>query len=105
MIEKPCRCGASKKRFKYEIGPFFIDQCCEAAGYDAVGNKTSDKKTPELVSVTTTPLDPAGVLKTPPGRGKLMDMNVPDLKELAKSKGLALTEGLNKKQIVALILS
>lgn len=39
MIEKTCRCGKTKKNFKIDIGPFFIDQCCTEAGYDHLGNK------------------------------------------------------------------
>lgn len=38
MIEKTCRCGKTKKNFKVDIGPFFVDECCIEAGYDEVGN-------------------------------------------------------------------
>lgn len=38
MIEKTCRCGKTKKNFKIDIGPFFVDECCLEAGYDEVGN-------------------------------------------------------------------
>ena len=33
-----CRCGEQNKNFKYDIGPFYIAECCEAKGYDAKGN-------------------------------------------------------------------
>lgn len=39
MIEKTCRCGKTKKNFKIDIGPFFVDECCLEAGYDEVGNR------------------------------------------------------------------
>jgi hypothetical protein len=39
MIEISCRCGASKKRFNINIGPFYIAECCEEAGYDHLGNR------------------------------------------------------------------
>lgn len=38
MNEVTCRCGAIKKNFRISI-PFFIAECCEAAGYDHLGNK------------------------------------------------------------------
>lgn len=47
MIEKSCRCGKSKKNFKMDIGPFYIDECCIEAGYDDLGNlkkKAEDQK-------------------------------------------------------------
>jgi hypothetical protein len=49
MEEKSCRCGASKKRFKMDIGPFYVGECCEAAGYDGLGNPKGEIKKPEPV--------------------------------------------------------
>lgn len=37
MFKKQCRCGAIEKSFKIDIGPFFISECCEKAGYDEKG--------------------------------------------------------------------
>src|SRR5690606_23594254 len=37
MFEKPCVCGKSKKNFKNDIGPFFVNECCTEAGYDEFG--------------------------------------------------------------------
>lgn len=42
MFEKSCRCGATKKNFKIDIGEFFIDECCTKAGYDHMGKKAVD---------------------------------------------------------------
>lgn len=39
MLEKTCRCGKTKKNFAVDIGPFFIAECCEQAGYDHKGNR------------------------------------------------------------------
>ncbi len=39
MYQKECRCGKSKKQFKADIGPFFINGCCKLAGYDIYGKK------------------------------------------------------------------
>lgn len=39
MVEKSCRCGAIKKNFRFDIGPFFIGECCESMGFDAQGNQ------------------------------------------------------------------
>lgn len=43
MFKKNCRCGASNKNFKFDIGPFFIDACCTQAGYDDLGNRAAVK--------------------------------------------------------------
>lgn len=42
MFKRSCRCGKQTKNFKYDIGPFFITQCCVDAGYDHLGNKKSE---------------------------------------------------------------
>lgn len=44
MYTKKCRCGEQTKNFKIDIGPFFIDECCTAAGYDHLGKKAIDTK-------------------------------------------------------------
>jgi hypothetical protein len=38
MFPTKCRCGHHQLNFKKDIGPFFVDDCCIAAGYDAAGN-------------------------------------------------------------------
>lgn len=45
MFKKKCRCGKTEKNFKLDIGPFFISECCEEAGYDHAGRKPSKKPT------------------------------------------------------------
>lgn len=50
MFEIPCKCGKTKKTFKKLIGEFYIDDCCEAAGYDAWGNKTEKVPPEELAA-------------------------------------------------------
>lgn len=47
MYLKECRCGKSKKNFKFDIGPFFINKCCKDAGYDVHGNLAGPKAQPE----------------------------------------------------------
>lgn len=106
MYKIPCRCGASIKQFKKHIGPFYLNECCAEAGFDDLGNpiKILAPELPEEpVSQVNKTIEAAkNLLK--PGRGKLMDMNVQALKELAKSKDLEIPENLNKKQIVELLL-
>ena len=131
MKEKSCRCGASKKRFKIDIGPFYVGECCLNAGYDDLGNKIgqqsgqykgSDEK-PEQVQQFIDTLQGQKSAESAPGsldklkaffgvkpkadgklgRGQLMDMTVPQLLELAQVKQILLPEGINKKQIVAII--
>lgn len=31
MFRIKCKCGKSEKSFKFNIGPFYVDECCEAA--------------------------------------------------------------------------
>ena len=42
MFKKKCRCGKTSKNFKKDIGPFFINECCEEAGFDAFGRKEGE---------------------------------------------------------------
>lgn len=134
MRSVPCACGATQKQFANDIGPFFVNECCTKAGYDELGKKSkvqSPEITPEVVTepsvaLAVTPLSAEGPeeqteaqpnamskllstlgLRSAPagGRGKLMDMTVPALKELAKSKNIEVSEDLNKKQIVDLIMT
>lgn len=42
MFRRKCVCGATEKNFKKDIGPFFVDECCEKAGYDHFGKKQED---------------------------------------------------------------
>lgn len=109
MFEKSCRCGTSKKRFRVDIGPFFVNECCAAAGFDDLGQKPGD--TSALREFFGLKVEPKVSMSNPPqvapktiGRGKLMDMTVPALKELAASKGTTLDENMNKKAIVAAIM-
>ena len=50
MFKKSCRCGASEKNFKMDIGAFFIGECCELAGYDAFGQKTKEALSNEEIA-------------------------------------------------------
>ena len=103
MKEKPCRCGASKKRFQFDIGPFFVNDCCLEAGFDELGNSkdaepVAPSKPKTVASQIISKVFPKG------GRGKLMDMTVAALKELAKSKGVEGADEMTKKPLVAAIL-
>lgn len=37
MVTLKCICGKSSKTFNKKIGDFYVDECCEAAGYDHMG--------------------------------------------------------------------
>lgn len=52
MHKKMCRCGKQTKNFKFDIGPFFITECCTKAGYDHLGNRKEVK--PEDLGLTST---------------------------------------------------
>ena len=49
MYQKECYCGKSKKNFRMDIGPKFMNKCCKEAGYDAKGNppKGAPKSAPK----------------------------------------------------------
>lgn len=49
MYEKTCRCGKTKKNFRFDIGAFFIDECCVEAGYDHLGNRPDLGLVPEKI--------------------------------------------------------
>jgi len=38
MVEVTCKCGKTKKNFKFDVGSF-VDECCVEAGYDELGNR------------------------------------------------------------------
>lgn len=42
MYLTKCACGDSEKNFKVEIGPFYVGECCEAKGYDHLGQKPQE---------------------------------------------------------------
>lgn len=54
MFEISCKCGKEKKSFNREIGSFYIADCCEALGYDHLGNKAVE-------SVTITVIEPTAI--------------------------------------------
>lgn len=48
LIPIKCRCGKSTTNFQKNIGPWYIDTCCQIAGYDHLGNlKAKEETTPE----------------------------------------------------------
>lgn len=75
MKEVACVCGERKRRFKNLDLEFYVDDCCEAKGYDYRGLKASEK-----VKKTLT---------------ELSKMNVGQLAELAKTWGI---EGTHTKK-------
>lgn len=42
MFKVTCVCGDSEKSFKKNIGPFFVNTCCEKKGYDCRGKLPED---------------------------------------------------------------
>lgn len=59
MIKIKCRCGQSERNFKFDIGPFYIEECCEKAGYDALGNKKEEGMSNEELNELAQNLDGA----------------------------------------------
>mgnify|MGYP000844095888 CR=1 FL=1 len=101
MTEKSCRCGASKKRFKVDIGPFYIAECCEEAGFDNLGNR---KETPAVVEVAKPIGDqPVKVEISEPKKvsKSMKSMTLEELKALADEKGVQGTESMSRKKLMA----
>lgn len=46
MFLKTCRCGKTQKNFFFDIGEFFIEECCVEAGYDHKGDRVVTKPLP-----------------------------------------------------------
>lgn len=44
MFKTKCRCGTSEMSFKKFVGEFYIDTCCQIAGYDHLGNLKKGRK-------------------------------------------------------------
>ncbi len=51
MYAIKCRCGAQTKNFKHNIGAFYMDRCCEDAGYNSEGVMTKSEPGPKLEDV------------------------------------------------------
>jgi len=62
MFLKSCVCGKTSKNFKFDIGPFFVTDCCEEAGYDCKG-VLKEPKVEEKQQVTEPAPEPAPVAK------------------------------------------
>lgn len=62
MYQISCRCGASKKNFKFNIGDFYIEECCEKAGYDVFGQKKAEGMSEEELTQLTNDLGSADEL-------------------------------------------
>lgn len=101
MIEISCRCGAAKKRFKYDIGEFFINDCCSEAGFNHLGQRQG--QTSESSSEPEAVKQP--VVKQKYGKGKLKDMRVEQLKLIAAESLIANFESMTKKQLIEAILT
>ena|SRR5690242_8526210 len=107
LKEISCRCGESKKRFHLNLD-FYIDECCEKAGFDHLGR---NKNLPEGEKVSEADLVPevvvaAAVEKKPlrPGEWRLKMMSVDHLKKMVQEKGLTPKVDATKAELINLIL-
>lgn len=98
MTEKSCRCGASKKRFKVDIGPFYIADCCEEAGFDNLGNRS---KPEVIVEAREAPKPVEKVEESKKESKSLKSMTLEELKALADERGVQGTESMSRKKLMA----
>lgn len=99
MFLKECRCGKSKKNFKMDIGPFYIDECCSEAGYDCQGNKVGESSEPESTFTDTVQCEPLISREE-----ELSKMSAKELKKLAQEMGIEKAKYMSKKDLVKAIL-
>ena len=113
MKEKSCRCGKSKKNFKMDIGPFYVGDCCLESGFDGLGNSKRPEPLPVDPKFLESRLPPKVsellgaafnlVSAEKPKGVRLKDMRISDLRDLARNKGIEVSEEMTKKQIIELI--
>lgn len=64
MFRVKCKCGDSEMNFKADIGPFYITECCEKAGYDEKGERDGEEQGGDLeIQAPTSPFDSTPVLE------------------------------------------
>lgn len=60
LFNRTCYCGKSNKNFSIDIGPNYLGECCEEAGYDHLGNPPKPKVEKVKKEGPTRPYKPSG---------------------------------------------
>jgi len=117
MFKKKCRCGESEKNFMMDIGPFFIAECCEKAGFDEKGNKEGEptqeeiKEGLERLEKESSPFESAPEVEGDLDKdgdvdkddvemaSELEKMNQKQLQELCKERGIEFKKNESKAKL------
>lgn len=114
MFKKKCRCGKSEKNFKFDIGPFFVADCCLDAGYDELGRKPGEEESDgledekELVEEIQEALEPLPEEVQEEVVEDMIDqveedlesLEKEDLKKLCDEKGIKYAKNISKKKLI-----
>lgn len=132
MFKKKCVCGIANKNFKYDIGEFYVDECCKSAGYDDLGNRKSsgpgnlEQLTHALsaqnnVAAVPTPQVKSNDVSQKPSaadrvlaflgmnskkltKSKLGDLRVDEIKKIAADRGVQGYETMTRSQLTEALL-
>lgn len=104
MIEKPCKCGKSRKSFQFDIGPFYVGECCEAAPTESAPKQAP--QAPSFVApVAQSPEKIAEIVRSlgpTPSKTALRVHTLAVLAAVAKSRKLEV-DGMTRAQILDLL--
>lgn len=112
MFKIKCRCGKTEKSFKMNIGPFFINECCEEAGYDQYGKTKEDYEKEAELADALAPLpeevqeDVKEVMEEileekAEEELDLEKMSAKELKAMCDEKGISYSKNESKKKLIA----
>lgn len=127
MFKKNCACGKANKNFKYDIGTFYVDECCKAAGYDDLGQRKSSGEAlaptghivpsqpsispnqpqfsaPQQSSTTDRILGFLGIGAKKLTKSKLGELRVDEIKKIAADRGIAGSEVMTRAQLTEALL-
>lgn len=98
MKRLKCKCGETEKNFKIDIGEFFINECCEKAGYDYLGKKSEDYEKEAAAKAATEATTKEGgksgtETKTEDGELKVEDKFRKALKKMSQKELFAMCDG------------
>lgn len=103
MFNIPCRCGKTSKNFKNDLGiAFYIDDCCEKAGYDEKGNKKeglAEENQAKEIQKKEQLKEEYNNLSNDSGIGSVENLEIKDLEKMVNEKKEALEKAKNESKV------